>query len=127
MDWSRYGLPAELSLRVGLHAGPVYYAADPITKRHNAIGDHVAQAAAIEAATQVGRACASRQFAALAAAESPAEFRCHYLGVAPATTRAECVPVYEVRGNPIARPLDPPPCAEPLVAASISLAAGTIE
>ncbi len=98
-DWTQFGLPVGLSLRVGLHAGPVYYGRDPVTKRHNAIGDHVARAAAIEAATQVGRACASREFAALAAAEGIKELRCHYLGLAPSAGGIEPVPIYEVRAT----------------------------
>jgi class 3 adenylate cyclase/tetratricopeptide (TPR) repeat protein len=96
-DWSAIGLPAGLALRVGLHAGPVFYGPDPVTSRLNPIGDHVARAAAIEAATPIGRACASREFAALAAAEGLTEIRCHYLGQAPSTGAGEPMPIYEVR------------------------------
>ena len=96
-DWTAHGLPAGLSLRVGLHAGPVFYGRDPVTNRQNAIGDHVARASAIESASRLGRVCASREFAALVAAEGLAGLRCHYLGQAAPAGGGEQIPIYEVR------------------------------
>jgi class 3 adenylate cyclase/tetratricopeptide (TPR) repeat protein len=102
-DWTAHGLPAGLALRVGLHAGPVYYATDPLTNQWNAIGDHVGKAAAIESAAQPGHVFASREFAALAAAEGEVGFRCHYLGQVAPAGGGEPVPRYEVREASVSR------------------------
>ncbi len=64
-----HGLPAPLSLRIGLHAGPAYEGDDPITGRKNFYGSHVNRAARIEPVTVPGKVYASEQFVALLAAE----------------------------------------------------------
>ncbi|MDP3531980.1 MAG: adenylate/guanylate cyclase domain-containing protein [Alphaproteobacteria bacterium] len=64
-----YGLPTKLSLRIGLHAGPVYEDKDPITGRVNYYGGHVNRAARIEPVTVPGRVYASEQFISLLASE----------------------------------------------------------
>jgi class 3 adenylate cyclase len=47
-DWQERGLPRDLAIRIGLHAGPVYYAREPVAGRLNFFGTHVNQAARIE-------------------------------------------------------------------------------
>lgn len=64
-----FGLPTQLSLRIGLHVGPVYSGTDPITDRLNFYGSHVNRAARIEPVTIPGRVYASEQFVSLLAAE----------------------------------------------------------
>jgi class 3 adenylate cyclase len=81
-DWPAKGLP-QLSLRIGLHAGPVYSCTDPVTQRTNYIGAHVSRAARIEPITPSGQVYASEAFAALAAAEGVREFVCDYVGQTP--------------------------------------------
>jgi len=77
------GLPATLTLRMGLHAGPVYASLDPVVERTNYVGTHVSRAARIEPITPPGEVYASEAFAALAAAENAAGFRCEYVGQTP--------------------------------------------
>jgi pilus assembly protein FimV len=83
-DWTQYGLPAGMSVRVGLHAGPVYEGLDPITGSVNYYGAHVNRAARIEPITIPGNVYASEQFAALLTAEQWATgqtaFACDYIG-----------------------------------------------
>jgi class 3 adenylate cyclase len=67
-------------VRIGLHAGPVYELFDPIIGRRNYLGEHVNRAARLEPATPPGEIYASRNFAALAAAEGVPEFRCLEVG-----------------------------------------------
>ena len=50
-DWIRLGLPADLNLRVALHAGPVFECRDPVVGRRSFTGSHVNQAARIEPVT----------------------------------------------------------------------------
>jgi class 3 adenylate cyclase len=77
--WREVGLPRELTLRVGVHAGPVYYCEDPIREAMTYTGTHVSHAARLEPVTPPGTVCASQQFAALAAIERVTEFTCDFM------------------------------------------------
>jgi len=94
-DWPGKGLPS-LSLRIGLHAGPVFSCTDPVTQRANFIGIHVSRAARIEPVTPAGQVYASQAFAALAAAEGAEEFRCDYVGQTPMAKKYGVFPTYAV-------------------------------
>ena len=94
--WARKGLPDDLDLRIGLHAGPVYNCIDPVTKQPNSIGTHVSRAARIEPITPPGHVYASREFVALAAAEGVNEFACHYVGQTPYAKAFGTYPTYHV-------------------------------
>jgi class 3 adenylate cyclase len=79
-NWIARGFSHDLSLRIGLHAGPAYACVDPVTTRPNYVGVHVSRAARIEPITPPGQVYASDAFAALACAEQVQEFRCSYVG-----------------------------------------------
>lgn len=82
-DWAALGLPKELSLRIALHAGPVFEIMDPVTGRTDFTGVHVSRGARIEPKTPPGQVYASENFAAMAAAQHVADFRCEYVGQLP--------------------------------------------
>ena len=72
-EWLRKGLYWEdetgkhpLSIRIGLHAGPVLMHYDPVVRRLGFTGSHVNRAARIEPVTKPGQVFASEEFAALA-------------------------------------------------------------
>jgi class 3 adenylate cyclase len=96
-DWSRYGLPEDLNLRISLHAGPVFLYEDPLHQRPYYTGVHVSRAARIEPITPIGQVYASQQFAALASTESIGDFICDYVGRIPLPKDAGIVPLYLVR------------------------------
>jgi class 3 adenylate cyclase len=96
IDWSACGL-AELKLRVGLHAGPVYSCLDPVTERINYVGAHVSRAARIEPVTPLGKVYASEPFAALAADEGVLEFSCEYVGQVAMAKGFGTFPTFAVR------------------------------
>jgi hypothetical protein len=96
-DWTAHGLPAGLSLRVALHAGPVYVGRNPVTGLLDYTGTHVSRAARIEPITPPGHVYASRPFAALAAAEGTAEFGCDYVGQTSLAKGYGTFPTYHVR------------------------------
>jgi class 3 adenylate cyclase/tetratricopeptide (TPR) repeat protein len=96
IDWSAYGLPAELSVRVALHAGPVFALHDPITHRPGYWGEHVSRAARIEPITPPGQVYASQAFAALARDETACPFRCEYVGRTPLAKDYGVFPTYHV-------------------------------
>jgi class 3 adenylate cyclase len=99
IDWKKKGLP-DLSLRIGLHAGPVYPCVDPVTQRPNYIGVHVSRAARIEPVTPPGQIYASQAFAALAAASRIEEFRCDYVGQTALAKYYGTFPTYIVLRRP---------------------------
>jgi class 3 adenylate cyclase len=96
-DWTAHGLPANLDLRIALHAGPVYACTDPVTGRANYIGTHVSRTARIEPVTPPGHVYASRAFVALAAASQVREFTCDYVGRTPLAKGYGTFPMYHVR------------------------------
>jgi class 3 adenylate cyclase/tetratricopeptide (TPR) repeat protein len=95
-DWENHGLPADMDLRIALHAGPVYRNVDPITGQVNYIGNHVNHAARIEPITPPGRVYASQAFAAIAASENVQTFACDYVGQVPWAKHYGTFPTYHV-------------------------------
>jgi class 3 adenylate cyclase len=96
-DWTRWGLPANLTLRTGLHAGPAFARVDPVTGRENYFGAHVSQTARIEPITPPGQVYASAGFAALARADGVRDFRCEYIGRIPLAKGYATLPMYVCR------------------------------
>ncbi|MEY2564479.1 MAG: hypothetical protein QOH88_2672 [Verrucomicrobiota bacterium] len=79
-DWVDLGLPHHLSIRIGIHAGPVYVNFDPVVRQISFTGAHVSRAARIEPVTLEGEVFASEEFAALAAADQSKGFTCDLVG-----------------------------------------------
>lgn len=96
-DWTAEGLPAELKLRIGLHAGPVCRCFDPILGAQTWTGAHVSHAARIEPKAAHGQVYASQQFAALAALDQVTAFSCDYVGNAELDKGHGTYPLYVVR------------------------------
>lgn len=96
IDWQTKGLPANLNLRIALHAGPVARHRNPITGHENYIGSHVNHTARIEPITPPGKVYASQAFAALAASEVVNSFTCDYVGKTPYAKQYGTFPTYHV-------------------------------
>ena len=79
-DWKTLGLPEDTNVRIGMHAGPVFEAEDPILQQNNYYGTHVNQAARIEPITAAGAVFMSEQFSCLLMASGNPDFACDYLG-----------------------------------------------
>ncbi len=94
VDWTQFGLPATLSLRIAVHAGPVYSCTDPVTGRLNFLGAHVALAARIEPITPPGAVYGSGAFAALAKSHQVEDFVCTYVGQTPLAKAYGTIPMY---------------------------------
>ncbi|MDT4968855.1 MAG: hypothetical protein QOJ64_3592 [Acidobacteriota bacterium] len=99
IDWEQKGLPKDLSLRIALHAGPVYACIDPVTRQRNYIGTHVSRAARIEPITPPGQVYASQAFAAMASAQNEKYFTCDYVGQTPLAKGYGTFPTYHVRAS----------------------------
>jgi class 3 adenylate cyclase len=104
-DWIAKGFSHELTLRIGLHAGPAYACIDPVTGRPNYLGVHVSRAARIEPITPPGHVYASGAFAALARSAQIQDFKCVYVGKIPQAKGYGIFPTYVVqRHRSIASP-----------------------
>lgn len=96
-DWRALGFSRPLTMRFALHAGPVHLTTDPITRLPKCCGTHVSRAARLEPKTPQGQVYASEAFAALAAMEGVAEFRCDYVKQLDWAKRYGTFPAYVVR------------------------------
>ncbi|HYW81692.1 MAG TPA: TRAFs-binding domain-containing protein [Spirochaetia bacterium] len=96
-DWKEQGLPKDLSIRIGLHAGPVYGFNEPLQDRWNFFGSHVNQAARIEPITSPGNVYSSDAFAALLLADERNRFDCRYVGVVVLPKDFGKYPIYHVK------------------------------
>ncbi len=96
-DWTQLGLPKDLTLRIGLHAGPVYGFNEPLQQRRNFFGSHVNQAARIEPITSPGNVYSSESFAALLLADERNRFDCRYVGVIVLPKEFGSYPIYHVK------------------------------
>ncbi len=72
IEGADHGLPTDLQLRIGLHAGPVFEGENPLTGRKIVYGSHVNRAARIEPVALPGNIYASHQFVALLEREESA-------------------------------------------------------
>ena len=79
-DWTQFGLPEDLNIRIAVHAGPVYVTFDPVSRQSTFAGAHVVRAARIEPVTRRGEIFATEEFAALSAAEEVTGFNCDFIG-----------------------------------------------
>jgi class 3 adenylate cyclase len=79
-DWIDLGLPRRLSIRIAVHAGPVYVNFDPVVRQISFTGAHVSRAARIEPITHEGEVFVSEEFAALALADQSKGFTCDLVG-----------------------------------------------
>ncbi len=95
-SWKEKGLPENMSLRIALHAGPVYSCLDPVLQQLNFIGSHVNRAARIEPITPPGQVYASQLFAALAAAADVGDLVFDYVGQVPLAKHFGTFPLYHV-------------------------------
>ncbi|MCO5763255.1 MAG: adenylate/guanylate cyclase domain-containing protein [Chromatiaceae bacterium] len=110
LDPRLHGLPEHLSLRIGLHAGPVYTGQHPLTGRPIVYGSHVSRTARIEPIALPGKVYASQQFVALLTSEETANaatlgprgqtaspwYACEYLGYQPLAKNYGKMPVYHL-------------------------------
>jgi class 3 adenylate cyclase len=96
IDRKASGLPADLSLRIGLHCGPVFRFQDQLTAKPGFLGSHVNRTARLEAVTPAGRIYATDLFAALATLDAPGQFRFDYVGKVPLARNFGRFSLYDV-------------------------------
>jgi class 3 adenylate cyclase len=96
-DWTAFGLPATLSLRIALHCGPTHEVIDPVVQQRGFTGAHVSRAARIEPVTPPGSVYSSQPFAALCECEGIEDFSCEYVGRMPLAKKFGDFPTFSIR------------------------------
>ncbi|MCP3933233.1 MAG: DUF4071 domain-containing protein [Bacteroidetes bacterium] len=99
INWVAVGFPADMNIRIALHAGPVFEGQDPLSGRTNYYGAHVNRAARIEPVAAPGLVYVSEQFAALLTIEQKEtkEFICDYVGVTELAKEFGSQVIYSLR------------------------------
>jgi class 3 adenylate cyclase len=95
-DWSRHGLPADLGIRIALHAGPVFSMFNPLVRQVAFTGRHMNLAAALEPITSKGEIFTTEHFAVLASTGALPSFFCEYIGQRTLPADAGAVRVYRL-------------------------------
>ena len=96
-EWAALELPDTLTVRVGLHAGPLFDFSDRVTGQLTLAGKHVTRAARVEPVTPPGMVYATQEFAALAAAYGVTDFACEPVGRVQLAKKAGMTPLFVVR------------------------------
>lgn len=96
MDGAVLGLPPDIGVRVGLHAGPVSLGVDPVSGRRSVFGGNVGRAATIEPVGVPGCAYASEPFMALLAATRGHRFGGEYVGTETLADADDPCPLYRI-------------------------------
>jgi class 3 adenylate cyclase len=96
VDFPSLNLPDYISLRIGLHFGPVFEVFDPLKKSMNVFGAHVSRAARIEPIVPPGSVYASQAFAAQAAVENIKSFTCEYVGQQNLAKHYGSMPIFRI-------------------------------
>lgn len=80
LDWTAFGLPGRIHLRIGLHCGPVNIVANPLTGKMNYTGNHVIRTARLEPVTPPGKVYVTEGFAACCSATGVPGLQFSYVG-----------------------------------------------
>jgi len=97
IDLESIGLPKDLGLRIGAHAGPVMAMTDPVTHKPTYWGRELTRAARIEPRTPEGEVYVTDAFAALLSLEPVAPFTTEYVGRVTTAKAFETIPMYQLR------------------------------
>jgi class 3 adenylate cyclase len=97
LDFASVGLPADLGLRIGAHAGAVMAITDPIRDELTYWGRELTRAARIEPRTPEGEVYVTDAFAALLALEPDSPFVAEYVGRVTTAKDFETIPMYRLR------------------------------
>jgi len=96
-DFAAYGLPADLSLRLGGHFGPVFDGRDYIRRESTFFGSHVTRAARIEPITPPGEVYVTEAMAAALALARQDEIDCTYVGHVPTAKNYGAMRMYVLK------------------------------
>jgi class 3 adenylate cyclase len=96
IDWTSLALNADKTVRIALHAGPVYRAVDPITERMSYFGGQVSLAGRVEPITPPGCVFATEAFVSRLVLDPNQSFRGDYVGIMDLPKNRGRVPLYQI-------------------------------
>ena len=96
IDWNMHGLPADLTARISLDAGPCYSYHDPVENQMDFCGTYVIRAARMEPITPPGQIYASETFVALCQTMDLQGTRFDYAGQVVLPKNHGIIPAYHV-------------------------------
>jgi len=97
LDFASLGLPGNMGLRIGIHAGPVFPTVDLVTKQPSFFGTHVTRTARVEPRTPPGEVYMTASAAALLALEPLADVTPEYVGQLQLAKDYDVRPMYVLR------------------------------
>jgi tetratricopeptide (TPR) repeat protein len=97
LNFASLGLPSDMGLRIGLHAGPVFPTVDPVTKQPSFFGTHVTRTARVEPRTPPGEVYMTGSAAALLALEPLPDITPEYVGQLQLAKDYDVRPMYVLR------------------------------
>jgi class 3 adenylate cyclase len=97
-DWCQLGFSCAVSVRIGLHAGPLYRIYDPLICQWSYTGSHVTRTARLEPSADPGKVFATLAFVALAAAERVTDFTSRAAGRRQLVKNSGELSVFELVG-----------------------------
>ena len=97
LNLEEHGLPTDMGLRIGIHAGPVFSAVDPVTGQPTFFGTHVTRTARIEPRTPPGEVYLTASSAALLALEPLPAISAEYVGRLQLAKEYDVLPMYVLR------------------------------
>jgi class 3 adenylate cyclase len=97
VDLAAIGLPPDLDLRIGAHAGPVMAIVDPVSHKPTYWGRELTRAARIEPRTPEGEVYVTDAFAALLVLKPDAQFATEYVGRVTTAKDFETIPMYRLK------------------------------
>lgn len=100
VDWRKINLP-KLSIRISLHAAPVFPVWDAVSQTRNYTGTHTSRAARIEPITPPGNVYCTSQFASLSETLGVREYECGYVGHLPLAKAYGTQAVFNVKWSEV--------------------------
>ena len=97
IDLGAAGLPADLSLRLSAHVGPVFPVRDPVSDTPTFLGSHVSRTARIEPVTPPRAVYVTEPFAAALELAGRDDLACDYVGHMPAAKHYGRLRMYRLR------------------------------
>jgi tetratricopeptide (TPR) repeat protein len=97
LEFASLGLPPNMGLRIGVHAGPVFRTIDAVTKQPSFFGTHVTRTARVEPRTPPGEVYMTGSAAALLALDPLPDITPEYVGQLQLAKDYDVRPMYVLR------------------------------
>jgi adenylate cyclase len=98
-DRQRFGIEADLQLRIAIHYGPVHPVHDPILDAPSFAGREIIRAARMEPITPPGEIFVTEQLASALFLAGASNYRCDYVGILPSAKSFGSFRMYSIKAR----------------------------